>query len=64
MSITELRFIKTVSMPERRIPPPWSVQELDACFVVKDGSGQNLSSTGSVDITAGGTTGKSSRPRR
>jgi hypothetical protein len=25
----------------RRFPPPWSVEELDACFVVKD-AGQNL----------------------
>jgi hypothetical protein len=27
----------------RRFPPPWSVDELEACFVVKDGSGQKLS---------------------
>jgi hypothetical protein len=26
----------------RRFPPPWSVEELEACFVVKDGSGQKL----------------------
>jgi hypothetical protein len=26
----------------RRIPPPWTVEELDACFVVKDSSGQKL----------------------
>jgi hypothetical protein len=26
----------------RRFPPPWSVEELDACFVVKDASGQKL----------------------
>ena len=26
----------------RRFPPPWSVDELDACFVVKDGAGQAL----------------------
>jgi len=26
----------------RRFPPPWTVEELDACFVVKDSSGQNL----------------------
>jgi hypothetical protein len=24
----------------RRFPPPWSVDELEACFVVKDGAGQ------------------------
>jgi hypothetical protein len=27
----------------RRFRPPWSVEELDACFVVKDGAGQKLS---------------------
>jgi hypothetical protein len=26
----------------RRFPPPWSVEELDACFVVKDSRGQKL----------------------
>ena len=26
----------------RRFPPPWSVEELEACFVVKDGAGQKL----------------------
>jgi hypothetical protein len=29
-------------MAERRFPPPWSVEELDACFVVKDRDGQKL----------------------
>jgi hypothetical protein len=29
-------------MPSRRFPAPWSVEELDACFVVKDSSGQKL----------------------
>ena len=28
--------------PERHIPPPWSVEELDSCFVVKDANGQAL----------------------
>jgi hypothetical protein len=23
-------------------PPPWSVEELDTCFLVKDGAGQKL----------------------
>src|SRR6266487_5561246 len=27
---------------ERRFPPPWSVAELDACFIVKDNGGQKL----------------------
>ena len=29
-------------MPERRFPPPWSIDELEACFVVRDHSGQAL----------------------
>jgi hypothetical protein len=30
-------------MPERRFPPPWSVEELnDACIIVKDNAGQKL----------------------
>jgi len=30
------------TMPERRFPPPWSVEELEACFIVLDASGQRL----------------------
>jgi hypothetical protein len=30
------------AMPARRFPPPWSVEEQDACFVVIDHSGQKL----------------------
>ena len=29
-------------MPARRFPPPWSIEELEACFVVPDHSGQAL----------------------
>jgi hypothetical protein len=29
-------------MSERNFPPPWSVEELDSCFVVKDANGQAL----------------------
>jgi hypothetical protein len=29
-------------MPPRRFPPPWSVEETDACFIVKDHNGQAL----------------------
>jgi hypothetical protein len=29
------------SMPEgRRFPPPWSVEETDACFIIRDTNGQ------------------------
>ena len=27
----------------RRFPPPWTVVETDACFIVKDSNGQALS---------------------
>jgi hypothetical protein len=30
-------------LPARRFPPPWSVEELDARFVVRDANGQALS---------------------
>jgi hypothetical protein len=26
----------------RRFPPPWSVKELEACFIVKNSTGQKL----------------------
>jgi hypothetical protein len=29
-------------MPARRFPPPWSIEELEACFVVRDDGGQQL----------------------
>ena len=29
-------------MAERRFPPPWSVDEQEACFIVRDANGQAL----------------------
>jgi hypothetical protein len=29
-------------MASRRFPPPWSIEDIDACFVVKDGNEQKL----------------------
>jgi len=29
-------------MPARHFPPPWPVEELDACFIVKDSAGHKL----------------------
>ena len=29
-------------MTERRFPPPWSIEETGACFIVRDGAGQAL----------------------
>jgi hypothetical protein len=32
-----------LSLPERRLPPPWTTEETDACFIVRDNNGQALS---------------------
>jgi hypothetical protein len=29
-------------MPSRRFPPPWSVEETGACYIVRDHDGQAL----------------------
>ena len=29
-------------MPPRRFPPPWSVEETDPCFIVRDPDGRAL----------------------
>jgi hypothetical protein len=31
-----------LKMTARRFPPPWSIDELETCFVVRDHSGQAL----------------------
>ena len=31
------------NMTTRRFPPPWSIQDIGACFLVKDATGQKLS---------------------
>jgi hypothetical protein len=31
----------TITTP-RRFPPPWSIEDIGACFLVKDASGQKL----------------------
>ena len=28
--------------PQRRFPPPWSVEETEACFIARDANGQAL----------------------
>jgi hypothetical protein len=30
------------AVSDRRFPPPWSITELEACFVVIDSAGQKL----------------------
>jgi len=34
--------VAAAQMTARRFPPPWSIDELEACFVVRDHSGQAL----------------------
>jgi hypothetical protein len=29
-------------LPDCRFPPPWSAEETDACFIVRDANGQAL----------------------
>jgi len=29
-------------MPQSRFPPPWTAEEHDACFIVRDHTGLNL----------------------
>ena len=29
-------------LPERRFPPPWTVEETAPCFIVRDANGQTL----------------------
>jgi hypothetical protein len=35
------RVPRPTTMP-RRFPPPWSVEETDACYIVRDANGQAL----------------------
>jgi hypothetical protein len=36
------RRIGAAELSDRRFPPPWSIEEQPACFVVRDHSGQKL----------------------
>jgi hypothetical protein len=36
-------FQVQLPMADRRFPPPWTVEEKDACFIVRDHNGQALS---------------------
>ena len=37
-------------MPTRRFPPPWTVEDFDASFVVKDNGGQTVATIGGVKL--------------
>ena len=37
-----VRAYSGMAITPRRFPPPWSLEELDSCFVVKDANGQAL----------------------
>ena len=52
-------------MPARRFPPPWSVEETEACFIVRDHNGQALAYVYSRRSRAGGRRpGRPSREQR
>jgi len=36
------RWFVTAAVTPHRFPPPWTVEELEACFVVKDAGGQKV----------------------
>jgi hypothetical protein len=36
-------FLDSRAMTVRRFPPPWSIEDNGACFIVKDHVGQELS---------------------
>ena len=38
-AIAQLKFHR---LSQRRFPAPWSIEERQACFIVKDGNGQAL----------------------
>jgi hypothetical protein len=40
--LKQLRELAQIRAVIRRFPPPWSVEELDACYVVRDHDGQQL----------------------
>ena len=40
-------------MTEGRFPPPWAVEEMAACFIVKDSGGQALACADSRTSRAG-----------
>jgi hypothetical protein len=40
--LAEFCVNQNAAMTNRRFPPPWSIEELDACFVVRDHNGQAL----------------------
>jgi hypothetical protein len=40
--VAEWHKLKLATIPTRRFPPPWTVEEQDACFVVRGHNGQAL----------------------
>jgi hypothetical protein len=40
-------------MTTRRFPPPWSIEQLEECFVVADANGQKLASISTMSRSAG-----------
>jgi hypothetical protein len=51
-------------MPERRFPPPWSVEETAPCFIVRDANGQALAFIYCEDEPGRRADGQAADPRR
>jgi hypothetical protein len=47
-----------MAVDHRRFPPPWTADETDACFIVKDHNGQALAFVYCEDEPGRRTTGK------
>ena len=45
-------------MPNRRFPPPWSIEEVKGCFVVRDKKGQPLAYVDYEDVAGPPSAGK------
>jgi hypothetical protein len=41
-TIVRATLVPAAEFPERRFPPPWSIRNLKACFIVTDNAGQKL----------------------
>jgi hypothetical protein len=43
--VTNCAMFGYIGMSQRRFPPPWSVEALEECFIVRDANGQALASS-------------------
>ena len=51
-----MRAALGLGMTARHFPPPWTVEETDACFIVRDANGQAHGSPPAIDESFKGVT--------